>query len=77
MFVHYNSEYPANELLILIVYTLAAAFFALRIDTDPEECLAIDVSDTIFVKGASEDKYFDVGYRYRMVFEIIFFTNLA
>jgi hypothetical protein len=63
-------------MLALVCLTCLAGFFALRMDSDPESCLATDESDTLFVRG-SEVKYTDVGAKFRLVFELIFYTNVA
>jgi hypothetical protein len=61
LFVTYNDEFPATEVLKIVLFALVAGVFALRYDSDPDSCLATDESDTIFVKGASEIKFNDVG----------------
>lgn len=51
LFVKYNNTYPASEILALIVITLIAGYFALRVDTDPESCLANDESNLRYISG--------------------------
>ena len=76
IFAHYKERVPASQMLALVCLTGIAGFFALRIDSDPESCLATDESDSLFVKG-SEVKYTDVGAKFRLVFELIFYSSIA
>ena len=43
--VEYTKRYPFSMLLLNSVWTLVFAFFALRIDSDPESCEATDEND--------------------------------
>jgi hypothetical protein len=77
LFVTYNDEFPAKEVLTIVLCALVTGVFALRYDSDPDSCLATDESDTIYEKGASEIKFTDVGYHFRVLFELLFYTQLA
>lgn len=49
MFVHYKERVPVSQMLALVCLTGIAGFFALRMDSDPESCLATDESDDLFI----------------------------
>ena len=60
-------------------WTLVFGYFALRLDSDPEDCEASDEQDYRFGIGSKlhEERFIDVGGRYRLTFRIAFFAYLA
>ena len=77
--VEHNKHYSPGLLLLSTFWTLVFGYFALRLDDDPEFCEASDENDNRFVLGVSkhEPRYIDVGFRFRLVFQLAFFSNLS
>ena len=81
---HLYPERQADEaqfVAIVMGSTMAIIFgyYALRLDEDPESCLANDDQDTRIAHedANAEDIYEDVGYRFRLVFTISFYASLV
>ena len=75
---------PLPELLAHLVYNLVFVsvfgFYAMRQDSDPEECIAMTDNNTVLVKVSASDQEndpVDVGSRFRFCFEILFVTHLV
>ena len=79
--VEHNKRYSPGHLLLNCFWALVFGYFALRIDSDPEWCEASDENDYKFTTGvnkaALEHRYVDVGSRFRLVFEVAFFSYLT
>ena len=54
-------------------------YFALRLDSDPEGCEASDENDYRFGVSTNkkEERFVDIGTRYRLTFEVAFFAYLS
>ena len=78
--VEHNRQYSPGLLLLNCFWTLVFGYFALRLDSDPEDCEASDEQDYRFGIGGStrhEERFINVGWRYRLTFQIAFFSYLA
>ena len=71
LFAKYNSGFPASEVMSICLFAGLAGYFALRYDDDGEVCYAADESDSPTLSGV------DVGERWRMAFEAIFYTSIG
>ena len=54
-------------------------YFALQLDSDPQVCEASDINDYRFgVQNLNhEERYIDIGFRFRLIFQVAFFSYLA
>ena len=59
-----------------ILWAFVFGFFALRYDSDPEQCLASDDQNSRITKPVEDEEYDDVGYRFRLVFTISFYASV-
>ena len=68
--VEHNRQYSPGLLLLNCFWTLVFGYFALRLDSDPEDCEASDENDYRFGIGSAqhEERFIDVGGRYRLTF---------
>lgn len=69
--VEHNKQYSAGFLLLNCFWTLVFAYFALRLDSDPEDCEASDINDFRwgdYNNHAREEYFINVGERFRMTF---------
>ena len=65
--------------LYLTAFSLVFGFYALRQDSDPEDCLATTESDSLIKlssKVDTEENYINVGARFRFCFEILFLMHI-
>ena len=78
--VEHNRPYSPGLLVLNCFWTLVFGFFALRLDRDPEQCEASDINDIRFGSlGAQsrEERFIDIGERFRIIFEVNFFGYLS
>ncbi len=77
--VEHNKQYSPGLLLLNCFWTLVFGYFALRLDSDPEDCEASDINDYRFQTLVSkhEERYIDIGFRFRLIFEVAFFAYMA
>ena len=59
-----------------ILWAAVFGFFALRYDSDPEQCFASDDQTSRITKPVEDEEYDDVGYRFRLVFTISFYASV-
>lgn len=74
--VEHNRKYSPGLLLLNLFWTLVFGFFALRLDSDPEDCEASDENDYRFglAKLQREERFVNVGLRFRLTFGIAFLS---
>lgn len=78
--VEHNKQYSAGYLLLNCFWTLVFAYFALRLDGDPSDCEASDINDLrwgAYNNNVREERFIDIGFRFRLVFQIAFASYLA
>ena len=75
---------PLPELMAHLVYNLifvtVFGFFAMRQDSDPEDCFAMTDNNAVILALKDSDLENDpvnVGYRFRLSFEVLFITHLV
>ena len=71
-----TDDYQSIAIANGILWALIFGFFALRYDSDPEQCLASDDQNSIITKPQADEEYEDVGYRFRLVFTISFYASV-
>ena len=77
--VEHNRQYSAGLLLLNCFWTLVFGYFALQLDNDPIDCEASDENDYRFgiANFKREERFIDVGFRFRLTFKIAFASYLA
>ena len=78
--VDHTRQYSAGYLLLNCFWTLVFGYFALRLDSDPEDCEASDINDFrwgAYNNNVREERFIDVGFNFRMTFQVAFFSYLG
>ena len=78
--VEHNKQYSAGLLMMNCFWALVFGYFALRLDGDPESCEASDINDYQWGTHGNitrEERFIDVGFRFRLTFTIAFFSYLS
>ena len=75
LYVEYNSGYPSGMMLYTVVWAILFGYFALGYDSDPDSCMATTENDVKV--GSDHPNEVDVGAKFRMSFEIIFYCLVA
>ena len=78
-------DMPLPELIGHMVYNMifvaVFGFFALRQDSDPEDCTAVaddnKLAASLKSEGEEDADSVNVGYRFRLCFEVLFLTHLV
>ena len=78
--VEHNKQYSPGLLLLNCFWMLVFGYFAMRFDSDPEQCEASDENDYRFglsKNHTAEVRNIDVGLRFRLIFGIAFYAYLT
>lgn len=79
--VEHNKQYSPGLLVLNCFWAIVFGYFALNLDSDPTTCEASDENDYRFAAGVTaptkEPRYIDVGFRFRLVMRIAFFSYAA
>jgi len=75
MYAEYNSRYHSSMMGGSVIMALVWGYFALRIDHDPESCVASTKDDYFYSDG--DDTTMDVGATWRYIEEIVFYGYVA